>query len=127
MARIFLLIFVWLLSFFSTRLSAQSMQNFSLSGSINSEKVNQLEINLFNSEDQLVKTEVADQKGNFSFEDLSTGNYYVKINKNGSETYKSENISVTGNTTLPAIQLNEKLIEGVTLTKAKPYIERKEG
>ncbi|WP_299181515.1 TonB-dependent receptor, partial [uncultured Chryseobacterium sp.] len=103
------------------------MQNFSLSGSINSEKVNQLEINLFNSEDQLVKTEVADQKGNFSFEDLSTGNYYVKINKNGSETYKSENISVTGNTTLPAIQLNEKLIEGVTLTKAKPYIERKEG
>ncbi|WP_299181521.1 TonB-dependent receptor, partial [uncultured Chryseobacterium sp.] len=127
MTRIFLLIFVWLLSFFSTRLSAQSMQNFSLSGNINSEKVNQLEINLFNSEDQLVKTEVADQKGNFSFEDLSTGNYYVKINKNGSETYKSENISVTGNTTLPAIQLNEKLIEGVTITKTKPYIERKEG
>lgn len=127
MARIFLLIFVWLLSFFSTRLSAQSMQNFSLSGSVNSEKVNQLEINLFDSEDQLVKTEVADQKGNFSFEDLSTGNYYVKINKNGSETYKSENISVTGNTTLPAIQLNEKLIEEVILTKAKPYIERKEG
>lgn len=127
MARIFLLIFVWLLSFFSTTLSAQSTQNYSLSGNINAEKLNQLEINLFNSEDKLVKTEIADQKGNFSFDDLSAGNYYVKINKNGAETYKSDHISVTGNTTLPVIQLNEKLIEGVTITKTKPYIERQEG
>jgi len=127
MARIFLLIFVWLLSLLSGTLSAQTTENFSLSGNINSDKVNQVEINLFNSENKLVKTEIADQSGKFSFNDLAAGNYSVKINKNGMETYKSENISVTGNTTLPSIQLNEKLIEGVTITKTKPYIERQEG
>lgn len=127
MARIFLFIFVWILSFFSSRLSAQTTQDFSLSGNINSSEVNQMEINLFNSENKLVKTEIADQKGSFSFNDLAAGNYYVKINKNGTETYRSESIAVAGNTTLPEIQLNEKQIEGVTITKTKPYIERQEG
>ncbi|GAB0157076.1 outer membrane beta-barrel family protein [Chryseobacterium sp. Alg-005] len=127
MARLFLALFVWILSFFSSMLSAQTAQDFSLSGNITSSEVNQMEINLFNSENQLVKTEVADQKGSFSFNDLTAGNYYVKINKNGVEAYKSESISVTGNTTLPEIQLNEKQIEGVTITKTKPYIERQEG
>ncbi|RKS97566.1 TonB-dependent receptor [Chryseobacterium defluvii] len=127
MARIFLFIFVWILSFFSSRLSAQTTQDFSLSGNINSSEVNQMEINLFNSENKLVKTEIADQKGSFSFNDLAAGNYYVKINKNGTETYRSEPIAVAGNTTLPEIQLNEKQIEGVTITKTKPYIERQEG
>ncbi|MBB4804927.1 outer membrane receptor protein involved in Fe transport [Chryseobacterium defluvii] len=128
MARIFLLIFVWLMSFFSSTLSAQtSQQSFSLSGNINSEQVNQVEINLFDSENKLVKTEIADQKGNFSFNDLVAGNYLVKINKNGAEAYKSEPIAVTGNTTLPPVQLNEKLIEGVVITKSKPYIERQDG
>jgi len=125
MARIFLLIFVWILSAFSL-LKAQTSQN-SLSGKIDSDKVNQMEINLFDSENKLVKTEIADQKGNFIFNDLASGNYIVKINKNGSEAYKSENISVTGNTTLPSIQLGEKVIEAVTITKTKPYIERQDG
>ena len=125
MARIFLLIFVWILSAFSL-LKAQTSQN-SLSGKIDSDKVNQMEINLFDSENKLVKTEIADQKGNFIFNDLVSGNYIVKINKNGSEAYKSENISVTGNTTLSSIQLEEKVIEAVTITKTKPYIERQDG
>lgn len=126
MARIFILIFVWILSFLST-VSAQTIQNFSLSGKIDSDKANQMEINLFNSENKLVKTEIADFKGNFSFNDLASGNYSLKINKNGTEAYKADNIAVTGNTTLPSIQLNEKIIEGVTITKTKPYIERQEG
>jgi outer membrane receptor protein involved in Fe transport len=125
MARIFLLIFVWILSAFSL-LKAQTSQN-SLSGKIDSDKVNQMEINLFDSENKLVKTEIADQKGNFIFNDLVSGNYIIKINKNGSEAYKSENISVTGNTTLSSIQLGEKVIEAVTITKTKPYIERQDG
>ncbi|WP_027378208.1 carboxypeptidase-like regulatory domain-containing protein [Chryseobacterium daeguense] len=126
MARIFLLIFVWILSAFSM-LQAQTVQNFSLTGKIDSEKMNQIEINLFNSENKLVKTEVADQKGNFSFNDLASGNYSIKINRNGAETYASDNISVTGDTTLPSISLNEKAIEAVTITKTKPYIERQDG
>jgi hypothetical protein len=108
-------------------LKAQTVQNYSLSGTIDSDKVNQMEINLFNTENKLVKTEIADAKGNFSFNDIASGNYSLKINKNGTEAYRSENISVTGNTSLPSIQLNEKLIEGVTITKAKPYIERQDG
>ncbi len=126
MVRIFIFIFVWLITVFSS-LKAQTTQNFSLSGKIDSDKANQMEINLFNTENKLVKTEIADAKGNFSFNDLASGNYTLKINKNGIEAYQSENITVTGNTTLPSIQLNEKLIEGITITKAKPYIERQDG
>ncbi|MFC5871677.1 Outer membrane receptor for ferrienterochelin and colicins [Chryseobacterium arachidis] len=126
MVRIFILIFVWLITLFSS-LKAQTAQNFSLSGKIDSDKINQMEINLFDAENKLVKTEIADQKGNFSFSNLGSGNYSIKINNNGTEAYKSENISLTGDTTLPSIHLNEKSIEAVTITKTKPYIERQDG
>lgn len=106
---------------------AQSTDRFSLSGNIDSEQKNQVEIHLFNAENQLMKTEIADQNGKFSFEDLASGNYNLKINKNGSEVYKSENISLTQNFTLPSISFNEKMIEAVTITKSKPYIERQDG
>ena len=106
---------------------AQSTDRFSLSGNIDSEQKNQVEIHLFNAENQLMKTEIADQNGKFSFEDLASGNYNLKINKNGNEVYKSENISLTQNFTLPSISLNEKMIEAVTITKSKPYIERQDG
>ncbi|MBW7675057.1 outer membrane beta-barrel family protein [Chryseobacterium chendengshani] len=127
MARIFLFIFVWLISMFSTKLSAQNVENFSLSGNINSGKTHLVEINLFNSEDKLVKTEIPDKNGKFDFSDLNNGNYYLKINENGVEVYRSESISLAENKVLPKIELKEKLIEGVTMTKAKPYIERQDG
>ncbi|OCK51659.1 hypothetical protein BA768_02795 [Chryseobacterium sp. CBo1] len=116
------------MSFFSNKISAQTAsQSYSLSGSIESDKASQVEINLFNTENKLVKTELADQNGKFTFNDLANGNYYVQINKNSSEAYKSEAISVKENINLPQIHLNEKTIEGVTITKAKPYIERQDG
>lgn len=124
MARIFILIFLWLVALLGTNLSAQS---FSLSGTINSEKANQLEINLYNSENKFIKTEVTDQSGKFNFDGIKSGNYYVKINNKGVEAYQSENISLTENKILPSIELSEKAIEAVTITKTKPYIERQEG
>lgn len=129
MLRLILFVFVWLMSFFSLKISAQTTasQSHSLSGSIDSGKVNLVEINLFNSENKLVKTEIADQNGKFTFNDLTDGNYIVQINKSGSEAYKSDPISVKENTNLPIIHLNEKTIEAVTITKAKPYIERQDG
>lgn len=128
MTRLILFLFVLLMSFFSSKISAQTAsQSYSLSGSIESDKASQVEINLFNTENKLVKTELADQNGKFTFNDLADGNYYVQINKNGSEAYKSEAISVKDNINLPQIHLNEKIIEGVTITKAKPYIERQDG
>jgi outer membrane receptor protein involved in Fe transport len=128
MARIILIIFVWLMFFFGSRISAQTTaETFSLSGTIKSEQVTQLEINLFNAENKLVKTEITNEKGDYSFGDLPSGTYYVQINKNGAETYRCEPFLIKQNTTIPLILLNEKAIEGVVITKTKPYIERQDG
>lgn len=127
MARIFSLIFIWLLLLFTNVLSAQTMQNFSLSGSIKSDKAEQMEINLLDADNKLIKTEIADSNGKFGFNDLKGGTYHLKISRNGSEVYHSDNISLADNTTLPSIDLAVKSIEGVTITKAKPMIERQDG
>ncbi|SDI14628.1 TonB-dependent receptor domain-containing protein [Chryseobacterium jejuense] len=127
MARIFSPLFLWLLLLFTSVLSAQSTQNFSLSGNIKSDKAEQMEINLLDADNTLIKTEIADSNGKFGFTDLKSGTYHLKINKNGSEVYHSDNISLADNTTLPSIDLAIKSIEGVTITKAKPMIERQDG
>ncbi|PIF44811.1 outer membrane receptor protein involved in Fe transport [Chryseobacterium sp. 52] len=127
MARIFLLLLAWVLTLFSSLLSAQDVQKFSLSGALSTEKAGQVEINLFDSGNTLVKTEIADQNGKFSFNDLKQGNYRLKINKSGSEIYQSDPIQITENKTLSPIDLKVKSIEGVTITKTKPYIERLDG
>lgn len=127
MAKLFLLLLAWTLTLFSSLLSAQSVQNFSLSGTVSGEKTEQLEINLFDSGNALVKTEIAEQNGKFSFNDLKTGNYRLKISRNGSEVYQSDMIQIAENKSLSPIDLNIKSIEGVTITKTKPYIERQDG
>lgn len=127
MTRIFSLLLTWLLLLFTSVLSAQTMQNFSLSGSIKSDKTEQMEINLLDADNKLIKTEIADSNGKFGFNDLKGGTYHLKISRNGSEVYHSDNISLAGNTTLPSIDLAVKSIEGVTITKAKPMIERQDG
>lgn len=127
MARIFSLSLTWLLLLFTSVLSAQTMQNFSLSGSIKSDKAEQMEINLLDADNKLIKTEIADSNGKFGFNDLKGGTYHLKISRNGSEVYHSDTISLADNTTLPSIDLAVKSIEGVTITKAKPMIERQDG
>lgn len=127
MIRIFLFLLTWVIALMSSTLSAQTLQNYSLSGNINSEKPEQMEINLLSPDHQLIKTEIADASGKFSFNGLQAGNYQLKISKNGAEVYQSGDIALTENKTLPSIDLNVKSIEGVTITKAKPYIERQDG
>ncbi|MGU3373789.1 TonB-dependent receptor domain-containing protein [Chryseobacterium sp. M5A1_1a] len=127
MARIFSLIFIWILMLFCSLLSAQTMQNFSLSGSIKSDKAEQMEINLLDADNKLIKTEIADSNEKFDFNDIKSGAYHLKINRNGSEVYHSDNITLVENMTLPSIDLNIKSIEGVTITKARPMIERQDG
>lgn len=127
MTRILSLIFMGLLILSSSMLSAQAIQNLSLSGNIRSDKAEQMEINLLDADQKLIKTEIADSNGKFSFNDLKGGNYRLKINRNGSEVYHSDMISLAENTTLPSIDLNVKSIEGVTITKTKPLIERQDG
>lgn len=118
---------MWLLLLFTSLLSAQTIQNFSLSGSIKSDKVQQMEISLLDADNKLIKTEIADSNGKFGFSDLKSGTYHLKISRNGSEVYHSDNISLADNTTLPSIDLTIKSIEGVTITKARPMIERQDG
>lgn len=127
MTRILSLIFMGLLILSSSMLSAQAVQNLSLSGNIRSDKAEQMEINLLDADQKLIKTEIADSNGKFSFNDLKGGNYRLKINRNGSEVYHSDLISLAENRTLPSIDLNVKSIEGVTITKTKPLIERQDG
>ncbi|MDR6919296.1 TonB-dependent receptor domain-containing protein [Chryseobacterium sp. 2987] len=127
MTRIFLLLLTWIIILMSSLLSAQTLQNYSLSGTLSSEKPEQLEINLFSPDNKLIKTEIADSGGKFSFNDLKAGNYQLKISKNGTEVYQSGDIALTENKILSSIDLNVKSIEGVTITKAKPYIERQDG
>lgn len=127
MTRILSLIYLWLLLLFTSLLSAQTIQNFSLSGSIKSDKVQQMEISLLDADNKLIKTEIADSNGKFGFSDLKSGAYHLKISRNGSEVYHSDNISLADNTTLPSIDLTIKSIEGVTITKARPMIERQDG
>ncbi|AZB08196.1 TonB-dependent receptor [Chryseobacterium sp. G0162] len=127
MTRIFALIFIWILLLFTSLLSAQTMQNFSLSGNIKSDKAEQMEINLLNADHKLIKTEIVDSNGKFGFNGLKGGTYHLKISRNGSEVYHSDNISLVNNTTLPSIDLTIKSIEGVTITKTKPMIERQDG
>lgn len=78
MARIFSLIFMWLLLLFTNLLSAQTMQNFSLSGSIKSDKAEQMEINLLDADNKLIKTEIADSNRKFGFNDLKRENLSFK-------------------------------------------------
>lgn len=127
MTRIFTLIFLWILLLFTSLLPAQTMQSFSLSGSIKSDKAEQMEISLLDADNKLIKTEIADPNGKFGFNDLKGGTYRLKISRNGSEVYHSDLISLTDHTSLPAIDLNVKSIEGVTITKARPMIERQDG
>lgn len=127
MTRILSFIYLWLLLLFTSLLSAQTIQNFSLSGSIKSDKVQQMEISLLDADNKLIKTEIADSNGKFGFSDLKSGTYHLKISRNGSEVYHSDNISLADNTTLPSIDLTIKSIEGVTITKARPMIERQDG
>lgn len=86
-----------------------------------------MEINLFDSGNALIKTEIAEQNGKFIFNDLKEGSYRLKISRNGAEVYQSENIQITENKTLSPIDLSVKTIEGVTITKTRPYIERQDG
>lgn len=127
MTRIFSLFMTGLLILFSSMLPAQALQNLTLSGNIHSDKAEQMEINLLDADKKLIKTEIADSNGKFVFNDLKGGTYHLKISRNGSEVYHTNNITLTENTTFPTIDLNVKSIEGVTITKTRPLIERQDG
>src|SRR5262249_125354 len=77
----------------------------------------------------LYKGELNTENGNFSFENLKEGNYYLEIKTIGYEKFKSEAISISEqnpSTDLGTLTLrsNAQNLNAVTVTTDKPFIER---
>ncbi|WP_346086981.1 outer membrane beta-barrel family protein [Sphingobacterium ginsenosidimutans] len=130
-ASCILIIFITLLlSVSATKIMAQQVQrnDFILSGKIATTEIASLEINLFNAEAKLIRTEFPNQQGEFRFDALSKGAYYFKIRRGQSDLYNSEVIQVTDHDIgLPEIRINEQRLETVVINKSRPFIERHDG
>lgn len=88
-------------------------------------------ITLLNAKDSTVaKMSVADKNGNFSFEGLSDGSYFVSISAVGHDKGYSERFEINARNsevTLKTIELVPvaKSLGGVTVTSRKPLVEQK--
>lgn len=77
-----------------------------------------------------VKASISDDKGNFELDNLSEGNYYLKVTHASFENYRSANFSIS--TEKPILALgtislkpNSNALKEVVITKEKQFIERK--
>ncbi len=81
------------------------------------------------SDSSIVKTDVTDNKGNFSFEGIKPADYFISITFVGHQKFISQSITVKEgeNFALPAstLQVADKNLQGVTVTSKKPIIEVK--
>ncbi|OSZ82008.1 hypothetical protein CAP35_01690 [Chitinophagaceae bacterium IBVUCB1] len=76
----------------------------------------------------LVKADMTDEGGSFSFDNIPDGEYVLKITTAGYEIYNSDTIRLTGaGVTLPAISMQPKAgsLKEVTVRSQKPLIEIK--
>lgn len=77
----------------------------------------------------LVKAAITDQLGNFGFENIAEGRYYVKVSQVGYQKFKSPAFGLNTNNKnikLSAIELltDAKALGEVTVRSNKPFIER---
>lgn len=104
----------------------------SLSGSVTG-KENRPEADalvlLFSSDTVLLKTELTDPQGVFTFNIPGAQSCFVKITAEGYNDYFSPMISINGNRILPAIALTAAQTEltEVNVVAKKPYLERQPG
>jgi len=81
------------------------------------------------SDSSIVKTNITDSKGSFSFEEVVAADYFISITNIGYQKYFSEKFTVKEGEgfILPSASLliTEKNLEGVTVTGKKPIIEVK--
>lgn len=75
----------------------------------------------------LVKTELADASGSFTFENQKSGDYTVTVTMIGYDAYKSAAFLLNSNLDMPAIILkqNGTVLKEVTVSSQKPLIEHK--
>ena len=135
MVRIILIFMLFCLSAMTSIVFGQTLEveKNIISGTVLSENntaVADALLSLINPMDNsLVKTETADLDGNFVFENVSNGTYFIKISENGSTKYVGKPFEVNGNINLNNITLTSEIqqLDEVVITKVKPYIERKDG
>lgn len=111
----------------ATYLNAQS---FSIKGKINletNEKTTVTSILLYPENSQiLVKAVVTESEGNFTFFNIKTGNYLIKVNYVGFQTYSSNVFTILDkNIELPIIVLQKstEVLKEVLIKKQKPMVQ----
>ncbi len=135
MIRLIYIFTLLVLSAITSLLYAQNgaTDKISITGTLLSEKSEPLEntvISLLNASDEkLMKTESADASGKFLFENVAKGTYLLKVSENTKIKYIGQPFEANENIDLATISLKSdiNILEGVVITKAKPYIERQEG
>src|ERR1051325_3791269 len=76
------------------------------------------------------KTSVTDKQGEYSFNRIQNGKYFLSVSAQGYKNFKTDPVtidSINPSMNLRAISLtvNEKSLAGVTIVSQKPFIERK--
>ncbi|WP_299766978.1 outer membrane beta-barrel family protein [uncultured Dokdonia sp.] len=105
-------------------------QQTSISGkviAISGEPIPFVNIVLYDSEEIIVQGTITEDNGTFAFVSVSDGVYTVKASFVGYETFVSGAFTLSGNTTLPDIELTEvsESLDEVTVISKKPTISRK--
>ncbi|MCW3119675.1 MAG: TonB-denpendent receptor [Chitinophagaceae bacterium] len=120
---------------FSVKTNAQA-KNGKISGTVvdgSSKIIESATITLRNAKDSSVaKISMADKAGNYGFENVAEGKYFVSISAVGHEPGYSEPIEVNATVMSVVVKKMElvplaKSIDGVTVTSKKPLIEQKAG
>lgn len=125
-------IFLHLLLIFSVAIFAQT-QTGSISGRItdggDQKIIDEATISLFKNKDSsLVKINLTDKDGNFEFQNVAPGKYYLVASSVGHLSIYSQPINVADeNVSIGSLKLtNEvKTLKGIMITAKKPFIERK--
>lgn len=125
-------IFLHLLLIFSVATFAQT-QTGSISGRItdggDQKIIDAATISLFKNKDSsLVKINLTDKDGNFEFQNVAPGKYYLVASSVGHLSIYSQPINVADeNVSIGSLKLtNEvKTLKGIMITAKKPFIERK--
>lgn len=115
---------------FLTAFVATAKDGFSLSGQVKSPSGNPLpgaNILLLGDSNKMVKAELTDAAGSFSFDNLAAGSYFLKVTLAGMADYASEAIPLLENKRLPDISLlpAETSLKEVAVRAQKPFIEVK--
>ncbi|MBW3521000.1 outer membrane beta-barrel family protein [Chryseobacterium sp. NKUCC03_KSP] len=104
-------------------------QSHKISGTVfnaDKEKLDSVKVELYDHENTLIKSFFTDSEGRFSFNDLSSPSFKLKINNEKYLSFEKNIEAKNENEALNIILKNDqKDIEAVTITKKKPLVKRK--